>query len=84
MKAVKLHGVKRVVVTSSVAAIFVPEGWTRNMTSFDTSMWSDLGIEDGYSNSKNLAEKAAWKFAEENNIELATILPGFVFGPTFI
>ena len=54
------------------------------MTSFDTSMWSDLGIEDGYSNSKNLAEKAAWKFAEENNIELATILPGFVFGPTFI
>ena len=31
--------------------------------------------------SKTLAEQAAWKFAEENAIDLVTINPGFTIGP---
>ena len=32
--------------------------------------------------SKTLAEKAAWKFAEENNIDLITVIPSLMAGPS--
>ena len=31
--------------------------------------------------SKTLAEKAAWKFAEENNIDFISVIPPLVVGP---
>ncbi|MBO8589919.1 NAD-dependent epimerase/dehydratase family protein, partial [Staphylococcus aureus] len=31
--------------------------------------------------SKSLAEKAAWDFAKENNIDLITVIPTLVVGP---
>lgn len=31
--------------------------------------------------SKTLAEQAAWKFAEENNIDFISIIPSLVVGP---
>lgn len=34
----------------------------------------------GYPASKTLAEKAAWKFAEENNIDLITVIPSLMTG----
>ena len=36
----------------------------------------------GYPTSKTLAEKAAWKFAEENNIDLITVIPSLMTGPS--
>jgi len=36
----------------------------------------------GYPASKTLAEKAAWKFAEENNIDLITVIPSLMTGPS--
>ena len=34
-----------------------------------------------YMLSKTLAEKAAWKFSEENAIDMVTINPGMALGP---
>ena len=36
--------------------------------------------KQGYPASKALAEKAAWKFAEENNIDLITVVPSMMGG----
>ena len=38
-------------------------------------------FQEWYVLSKTLAEQAAWKFSEENGIDLVTINPGMVIGP---
>ena len=38
-------------------------------------------LDQMYFVSKTLAEKAAWEFAEKNNIDLITIIPTLVVGP---
>jgi len=49
--------------------------------------WSDpeTAANNGYSGAKTKAEKFAWDFVaslpENERIELATILPCFIFGP---
>ena len=66
MRAAHKHKVKRVVITSSVAAIF--EGHPENATpeSFNENHWSiEANLTqrtDFYSKSKTMAEKAAWDF----------------------
>ena len=74
-------GVKRVVMTSSCAAIGYghPED-NRYLTADD---WSDLSAGVGsYIRSKTLAEKEAWSFAEQNpELELVMVNPSLVLGP---
>ena len=79
----KKHNVKRVVLTSSVAAIFeTPD----SKEYYDESDWSDPNHESisHYSKSKTLAEMAAWDFVKEENnpFELAVINPALVIGPS--
>ena len=38
------------------------------------------GMQFWYQISKTLAEKAAWKFAEENGLDVVVINPGSVLG----
>jgi dihydroflavonol-4-reductase len=75
------HGVKKVVLTSSVAAIF---DTMEKKTSFNESDWSDTNNPaiSAYSKSKTLAEKAAWEFVknEDHPFELAVINPALVVG----
>lgn len=38
-------------------------------------------VFQGYPASKVLAEKAAWEFAEKNDIDLITVIPTLTMGP---
>jgi nucleoside-diphosphate-sugar epimerase len=76
--------VERVVMTSSVAAIFY--GRKRDHV-FSEADWSDVKSRHvgAYEKSKTLAERAAWNFMDslgpEATMDLAVINPGLVLGP---
>ncbi|KAF7061877.1 hypothetical protein CFC21_068534 [Triticum aestivum] len=77
-------GVRRVVVTSSVSAVVPCPGWPAGEV-LDERCWTDIDYCDKngvwYPASKTLAEKAAWKFAEENGLDVVVVNPGTVLGP---
>ena len=77
-------GVRRVVLTSSFAAIGY--GHPRQSALFDETTWTDLrsGVS-AYVKSKTVAERAAWNFVatEGHGLELSVINPVGIFGPVF-
>jgi dihydroflavonol-4-reductase len=84
LRAAANCGAKRVVLTSSIAAISA--GHKVKGRTFDERDWSNLeGGIDAYSKSKTLAERAAWDFINNlpssQTIELAVINPSYVVGP---
>ncbi len=83
LKFAKKHNVKKVILTSSVAAIF--HGMELKQY-YDETDWSDPDNPsiDHYSKSKTLAERAAWDFVETEGypFEFAVINPALVIGPT--
>ncbi|TCK23690.1 dihydroflavonol-4-reductase [Ancylobacter aquaticus] len=82
LKAARAAGVRRVVVTSSFAA--VGYGHAPRAGRYDERDWTDPDGPDvdAYTRSKTLAERAAWDFiAAEGGMELATINPVVVLGP---
>lgn len=83
LRAASRAGVRRVVLTSSTAAICYGRGQiARPFTELD---WSDPEGRDNssYTRSKTYAERAAWEFmkGEGGGMQLATINPGAVLGP---
>lgn len=82
LRAARDGGVKRVVLTSSFAAIGY--GHPERQAPFDETTWTNLdGGVTAYTKSKTLAERAAWDFIarEGRGLELATVNPVGVFGP---
>ncbi len=83
LRAAKAAGVERVVVTSSVAAIY-NDDLRSDQKVLDHTNWSPTGSSatSAYEDSKTLAEQAAWQFVEDEapKIELSTINPGVVWG----
>ena len=83
LRASRNARVKRVVLTSSFAAIGY--GHEPRTAPFDESSWTDLSVPGlaPYVKSKTLAERAAWNFiaAEGGALELSVINPVAVFGP---
>lgn len=83
LRAARDAGVKRVVLTSSFAAV----GYGHKVQSapFNESNWTNLDGDDltAYTKSKTLAERAAWDFIakEGGGLELSTVNPVGVFGP---
>ncbi|KAF3782424.1 Aldehyde reductase 2 [Nymphaea thermarum] len=84
LKAAKASGVKRVVVTSSISAIVPSPGWPADVVKGE-DCWTDVEYckQNGlwYSASKTLAEKEAWRFAEETGLNVVVVNPGTVLGP---
>ncbi|KAL0062381.1 hypothetical protein AAF712_010727 [Marasmius tenuissimus] len=95
LESVKKYGdkVKRVVITSSCAAVGLP--MDKPMV-FDENDWNDIAIRETqelgrkapgvnkYRASKTLAEKAVWAFVSENSglaWDVVVLNPPFVFGP---
>lgn len=86
LKSCKEAGtVKRVVFTSSAGAVCAEE---HMKPVYDETCWSDVEFCRRvkitgwmYFVSKTLAEKAALKYAEENGIDLVTIISPLVMGP---
>lgn len=82
LKASKEADVKRVVLTSSFAAVgygIAPTGYI-----FSEKDWTDENAPiRPYIKSKTIAEKAAWDFIKESggNMELTVINPVGIFGP---
>lgn len=83
LRAARDAGVRRVVVTSSFAAIGY--GQEPRTAPFDETCWTnpDAPEVQPYLRSKTLAERAAWDFLarEGGGLELATVNPVVVFGP---
>ena len=84
LRAAAAAGVRRVVLTSSIAAVLY--GVDRRGRVFTEADWSDPDAKriGTYERSKTLAERAAWAFIESGAagaMELATINPGLVLGP---
>jgi nucleoside-diphosphate-sugar epimerase len=81
----KSSSVKRVVVTSSMAAVYNNDKPRTHDVTVDETWFSDPQFcKDSkmwYALSKTMAEEAAWKFAEEKGLDMVTINPSMVIGP---
>ncbi|TQV98040.1 hypothetical protein V2A60_006260 [Cordyceps javanica] len=92
LRAIRQHAprVRRVVVTSSFAAILDARKAGDHGTVYTEASWNPNTAADaaankmaGYRVSKTLAERAAWDFVERERpaFDLATVNPPLVFGP---
>jgi nucleoside-diphosphate-sugar epimerase len=83
LRAARDAGVKRVVLTSSFAAIGY--GQKEQQAPFNETNWTNPNGQDvlPYAKSKTLAERAAWDFIaqEGKGLELSVVNPVGVFGP---
>lgn len=83
LRAAHAAGVKRVVLTSSAAAIMYGHGRSVEPRHYDETDWTNL--EDlnlaPYNRSKTMAERAAWDLAKDLKLELVVINPTLVLGP---
>ncbi|XP_054799923.1 cinnamoyl-CoA reductase CAD2-like [Prosopis cineraria] len=81
----KFRSVKRVVLTSSIASVAYDRKPKTPEVIVDETWFSDLDLSREskllYRVSKILAEDAALKFVEKNNIDMVTINPATVIGP---
>ncbi len=83
LRAAKAAGIKRFVMTSSMAAIAYGHGGTKSV--FTEADWTDPTSPDAYAyvRSKTIAERAArdWVAAEGGGMEFVTVNPSLVLGP---
>ncbi|CAK9133739.1 unnamed protein product [Ilex paraguariensis] len=77
--------VKRVILTSSIAAVLYNGKPRTPDVITDETWWSDLEVGKEmklwYALSKTLAEDAAWKFATEKGIHMVAVNPAMAIGP---
>ncbi|KAF2361675.1 NAD-dependent epimerase/dehydratase [Trinorchestia longiramus] len=90
LEAAAKAGVKKVVLTSSFAAVFAEPAPSDPNQKFNEENWTDTSSPAvaAYSKSKTLAEKSAWDLhktlPEDGRFELSTVNPVLVLGPPLI
>ncbi|MBL7006666.1 MAG: NAD-dependent epimerase/dehydratase family protein [Spirochaetia bacterium] len=87
--ACQIKTIKRIVLTSSVAAILTDncEVVNNNIESINEDYWNETAsiTYQPYSYSKTLAEKRAWEIAvSQDNWDLVVMNPAFVLGPSLL
>ncbi|WP_261511236.1 SDR family oxidoreductase [Chryseobacterium paludis] len=86
LKASSQNNVKRVVLTSSGAAVVYGKTKRQLESVLNESIWTDINYKQDlspYFKSKTVAEAAAWEFMKKypSKMELSTVLPGAILGP---
>ncbi|WP_428742401.1 SDR family oxidoreductase [Tenacibaculum sp.] len=81
LKSAHKAGIKRVVLTSSMVAML---GDLTGDENINQKSWTNTNSRNAtaYLKSKTLAEKSAWDFVKDKEMELVTIHPGPVYGPS--
>jgi nucleoside-diphosphate-sugar epimerase len=77
-------GIKRVILTSSIATVGYGHGQTSGRRVYDETYFTQLEKMRwtwAYCVGKTKAERAAWEYARANGMELTTIHPGAIIGP---
>jgi nucleoside-diphosphate-sugar epimerase len=84
LRLAKQAGIRRVIITSSIATVGYGHGQTSGRRVYDETYFTNL---DGmrwkwaYCIGKTRAEQAAWAYAKANDLQLTTIHPGAIIGP---
>lgn len=77
-------GVRRIVMTSSIASVGYGHGQTSGRRVYDESYFTNLDNMRwtwAYCVGKTRAERAAWDYARAHQLQLSTIHPGAIIGP---
>jgi len=86
LRAARDAGARRVVLTSSFAAVGYSPKPDAEDTEYTEADWTDPGMPGlaPYPRSKAIAERTAWDFIEREGgeAELVTVNPTFILGPT--
>lgn len=80
LSAAENAGVRRVILTSSCAAIWEQVPASREATEADWTDESARGVA-AYTQSKTIAERLAWELAQQAGLALTVINPSMVMGP---
>nr|GMD11918.1 cinnamoyl-CoA reductase 1-like [Ipomoea batatas] len=84
MAAAEAGGIRRVVFTSSIGAVYMNPNRAPNKV-VDETCWSDLDFckttKNWYCYGKTMAEQIAWEVAKEKGIDLVVLNPMLVLGP---
>ena len=81
LKAAHKANISRVVLTSSMVAMLGDITGDKNI---NQNSWTQVDAKNAtaYLKSKTMAEKSAWDFIKDKTLELVTIHPGPVYGPS--
>ncbi|GBG24139.1 Dihydroflavonol 4-reductase [Hondaea fermentalgiana] len=78
-------GVEKVVLTASIANIYIMYGAKPPEYVYTEEDWTDEKVleekKNFYGLSKLLAEKTAWEMAKSSSFKLAALNPSFIYGP---
>ena len=79
LEAASRKKIKKLIYISSIAAVGTI---ARGEKPLDEFSWNERAIEP-YAQAKTIAEKKAWEFSKENNLNMIAILPATMIGPGF-